>query len=120
MIRGFEPNHPLEPESQHRMQWGPAIGAGLIAGRIFLVVPRGSPWSALTFVSPVVLGRDVPPAMVMPLLLVWMIHLLVSIVYGLIISRIVARLTQGRAILTGGLAGLLLYVINLAIVSVLW
>ena len=117
MIKGFEPPRPAEPETRNRLQWGSAAGAGIIAGVILLLVPRGSPWSALTFFSPVVLGRSLPASLGLPLLLVWIIHLLVSVLYGLIISRIVAGLTQQRAILTGGVAGLVLYVLNLGVVS---
>src|SRR5207248_11689730 len=61
MIRHFEPAHPLEPEDKPGMQWGAALGAGLIAGVILLVVPRGSPWSSLTVFSPVIMGRALSP-----------------------------------------------------------
>src|SRR5256885_11755776 len=40
--------------------------------------------------------------------------------YTTLFRSIVAGLTQQRAILTGGLAGLLLYLLNLAIVSLAW
>src|SRR5882762_9370318 len=120
MIRGFESSKPLEPETKDRMQYGSAVGAGIIAGAVFLLVPHGSPWSSLTFFSPVVLGRTLPSSAAMSLPMVWMVHMLVSIIYGLIVSRIVAGLTQERAILTGGLAGLFLYLVNLAFVSFLW
>jgi hypothetical protein len=120
MIRGFEPAHPLQPESQGHLQWGAALGAGFIGGAILLIVPRGSPWSSLTFFSPVIMGRALPPTMAMPLLLTWVIHLGVAIIYGLIISRIVAGLTHTRAIVTGGLIGVLLYLLNLGAVSLWW
>ena len=50
----------------------------------------------------------------------WGCHLLVAILYGLVISRAVAHLKQGRAVLTGGFFGLLLYGFNLAVFSVFW
>ena len=119
MIKGFEPPHPLEPEAKNRLQWGPAVGAGFVAGVVFLLVPHGIPWSALTFFSPVIVGRAVPPSLAMPLVAVWCLHLIISLIYGLVISRVVVRLTQQRAVLAGGLAGLLLYAVNLTIIS-LW
>jgi len=120
MIRGFEPARRLEPEGQGHMQWGPALTAGLIAGAILLIVPRGSPWSSVTFFSPVIMGRALPPGMELPVFLVWLLHLGISIVYGLMIARIVAGLTQSRAVLTGGVVVLMLYLVNLVVVAVVW
>src|SRR5436853_415376 len=105
MIRGFERTHPLEPENPGHIQWGPAFACGLIAGTILLVVPRGSPWSSITFFTPVIMGRGVAISE-MPLLLVWLVHLGISVGYGLIISRLVTPFTQSRAVLAGGVIGL--------------
>src|SRR5437879_5667357 len=112
MIKGYEPPQLLEPELPRSFHLGPAFGAGFIAGAILLIVPRGSPWSALTFFSPVIMGRSLPPGFEPPLAMVWVIHLGVSMVYGLIISRGVASLTRARAVLIGGTIGLLLYGLN--------
>ena len=120
MIKGYEPPHLLEPEEARRFHLGPAIGAGFIAGAILLIVPRGSPWSSLTFFSPVIMGRTVPGPGEIPLLLVWTLHLAVSLVYGLIISRMVAILRWQRAFVTGALAGLVLYALNFGVVSAFW
>lgn len=84
MIRGFEANDPLEPE-HGGWQWGPAPGAGLVAGFILLIVLHGSPWASLTFFTPAVMGRNLPPAMRLPLPVLWAIHLAVLIAYGLLI-----------------------------------
>jgi len=119
MIKGFEPIHPLEPETQTRLQWGPAVGAGLIAGIILLLIPRGSPWSSMTFFSPIVMGRNVSGTG-LPVAAAWFLHIILSILYGLLISRCIAGLRQGRAVLTGGFFGLILYVINFGIVSTFW
>jgi hypothetical protein len=99
---------------------GPALGAGFIAGVILLIVPHGSPWSSLTFFSPVIMGRTVPGSVEIPLVLVSALHLAVSLVYGLIISRMVATLRRRRAFVTGALAGLVLYAINFGVVSAFW
>jgi hypothetical protein len=117
MIKGYEPPQLLEPEDPSQFHVAPALGAGLIAGAILLVVPRGSPWSSLTFFSPAIMGRAVQGA---PLLLVSTLHLAVSLVYGLIISRIVATLRRQRAFVTGALAGLVLYAVNFGVVSAFW
>jgi hypothetical protein len=117
MIRGFKSGSSTEPEGHNRIQWNAALGAGLIAGLILLVVPRGSPWSSLTFFSPVIMGRTLPSNLELPLLAVWSIHLLVSLLYGFIISTAVAGLRFERAVVTGGLLGLVLYVLNLGLVS---
>lgn len=120
MISGYETKELLPPERGGKFQWGAAIGAGFIAGVIFLLFPRGSPWSLTNFFSPVVMGRIVPPNWGIPLILVWLMHLGVSILYALIISVIVAHLHRERAILTGGLVGLVLYFLNLGMVSLVW
>ncbi len=120
MIKGYESAHLLEPEQPTAFHLGPALGAGFIAGTVLLVVPHGSPWESLTFFSPVIMGRTIPGPMDMPLIVVWLLHLAVSILYGLLISRVVATLRWRRAFFTGALAGLVLYVVNFGVVSVFW
>jgi hypothetical protein len=116
----LEPHHPLEPEAQGHFQWTAALGAGLIAGLVLLIVPRGSPWSAMTFFAPVITGRVVPAEAGIPLPGVMAIHLAICILYGLIVSRAVARVTQLRAIVSGGIVGLILYALNLGLVALLF
>jgi hypothetical protein len=120
MIKGYEAPHLLEPEEPRQFHLRPALEAGFIAGVILLFVPHGSPWSSLTFFSPVIVGRTVPGTIQMPLLLVWLLHLAVSLLYGLIISRMVATLRRRRAFVTGALAGLLLYAVNFGLVTAFW
>jgi len=118
MIKGYESVHLLEPEEPTRFHIGPALRAGFIAGVVLLIVPHGSPWESLTFFSPVIMGRTIPePGM--PLLLVWILHLAISLLYGLLISRMVATLRWRRAFFTGALAGLVLYAVNFGVVSAL-
>ena len=119
MIKGFEPPYLAEPIGKSHLQWGPALGAGLIPGLILLIVPRGSPWEGLTSYTPAVLGRLLPSSLATPSLAVILIHLATSVIYGLIISLSVTRFTQMRAVLMGGVAGLVLYFVNLGVVS-LW
>lgn len=117
MIRGFEPTRKTEPVVNGAMQWPTALLAGLIAGVVLLIIPRGSPWASLTFFSRAIMGRVVPADVTMALPVVWVIHLALSLIYGLFISLFVAHLSQNRATLVGGLLGIPLYLINWGIVS---
>ena len=56
----------------------------------------------------------------MPFLVVCIVHLAVSLLYGLIISRIVATLTRRPAFVAGALTGLVLYAVNFGVVSGFW
>jgi hypothetical protein len=81
---------------------------------------RGSPWASLTFLTPAVMGRSVPPGMMLALPALWAIHLVVSVAYGLLISVLVSKLRAYKAILTGGLIGLVLYMLNWCVVRAVW
>jgi hypothetical protein len=120
MIKGYETPHLLEPEEPGRFQLRAAFGAGFVAGVVLLLIPRGNPWSALTFFSPAIMGRMIPGWVAIPALLAWALHLAISLVYGLIISRMVATLRHQRAFVIGALTGLLLYVVNFGVVSAFW
>ena len=117
MIRHYEEVQPMEPEGGDHFQWVAALGAGLIPGVLLLLVPRGSPWAGISFFSSVIMGRPVPVGVMMPLPVLCLIHLLLAELYGLVISMFVSHLTQGRAVLTGGVIGAGLYLINVAVVS---
>jgi hypothetical protein len=119
MIRHFEDAVAMEPEAKGQFQWGAALCAGLIPGVLLLLAPRGSPWSGISFFSSVVMGRPMPPEVVLPLPVLCLVHLVIAELYGLIISLFVTHITQGRAILAGGAIGIALYVINFGVVSVL-
>jgi hypothetical protein len=117
MIRHYDQVPTTEPEHGGDWQWIAALGAGLIPGVLLLLIPRGSPWAGISFFSFVIMGRPVPAGVIMPLPVLCLIHLLIAEVYGLIISLFVSHLTQGRAVLTGGVIGAGLYLINVAVVS---
>src|SRR5689334_12659353 len=117
MIQHFDPPQLLESDAPHEFQWPAAFGAGLIPGLILLIAPHGSPWSSLTFFNPSVLGRAAPAQSGMSLEGSILLHLAASLLYGLIIARIVARFTQLRAVVAGGVIGLLLYLVNFGVVS---
>lgn len=119
MIKGFEPPRQAEPVAKDRLQWHPAIIAGLIAGVILLILPHASPWERLTFFTPAVMGRIVPASWGVPDFSVIGIHIGLSLIYGIIVSLMVINVRELRAVLIGGVVGLVLYCLNFGIVSLL-
>ncbi|HXT12404.1 MAG TPA: hypothetical protein VN873_12645 [Candidatus Angelobacter sp.] len=97
----------------------PAIAAALIAGVILLIVPHASPWEGLTTFNPAFMGRVPPPAWNLGIILIVLIHLALSVIYGFIISIAVLNIHELRAVFVGGVVGLILYLVNLGVVS-LW
>jgi hypothetical protein len=117
MIKGFESPHPTEPLEKGRLHGVPAIGAGLVAGVVLLILPHASPWEGLTSFTSAILGRVIPATWNVPVLGVILMHLALSLIYGFIISIAVLNIRELRAVFTGGLVGLVLYLANLGIVS---
>ena len=56
----------------------------------------------------------------MPLMAAWLLHLVLSVLYGLVIARVVSGIRKGRAFFAGALTSLLLYLTNFAAVSAFW
>lgn len=119
MIRGFQPPPSDDSPAGGYFQWIPALAAGLIAGVILLILPHASPWEGLTLFTPAIMGRQVPASWGMNAFGVAVVHLALSLVYGLIISLAVMNIRQLRALLVGGVVGLIIYALSLAVVS-LW
>lgn len=117
MIKGFQPPQRDESPVSAQFQWMPAVAAGLIPGVILLILPHASPWEGLTVFTPAIMGRQVPASWGLNVSGVVIIHLALSLVYGLIISLSVMNVRQLRALLVGGVVGLVLYALNLAVVS---
>jgi hypothetical protein len=117
MIKGFEQPQRTEPIEKNHWQGIPAVTAGLIAGVILLIVPHASPWEGLTSFSPAIMGRVPPPAWGLGVFMVVVLHLALCLVYGIIVSFAVMNIRQMAAVLTGGVVGLLLYLLNFAAVS---
>ncbi len=120
MSKSSDPLPAEQPRGSTRLQWGPALGAGLIPGLVLLLVPRANPWSGPTAFAAVIMGRTPSPSMGLSLPAAWAIHLGLSLVYGVIISLVVSRLRQERAILAGAIAGSVLFLINWGVVTALW
>ena len=117
MIKGFEQPHPAEPIDKSHWQGLPAIAAGLIAGVVLLVVPHASPWEGLTSFTPAIMGRLAPATWGLGMFMTIVLHLVLALVYGIIVSLVVMNIHQMTAVVTGGVAGLLLYSLNLGAVS---
>jgi len=117
MIKGFEQHHPTEPIAESHWQAMPAITAGLIAGIVLLIVPHASPWEGLTSFTPALMGRAVPQMWGLGIFMTVVLHLALGIIYAVLISFVVSHIRQMAAVLAGGVAGLVLYFINLGVVT---
>jgi hypothetical protein len=117
MIKGFEQSHPVQPLERIHWQGIPAVAAGLIAGVVLLIVPHASPWEGLTSFTPAIMGRVVPITWGLGTFMTVVLHLALALIYGIVISFVVMNVHQMRAVLTGGVVGLVLYFLNLGAVS---
>lgn len=95
----------------------PAAVAGLIAGVVMLVLPHASPWAGVTSFNPAIVGREPPAAWSLPIFGVIVLHLVLSLAYGFIISLYVMHFRELRAVFMGGVAGVVLYLLNFAVIS---
>ena len=120
MIKGFEQHHATEPLEKSHWQGMAAISAGLIAGVVLLVVPHASPWEGLTSFTPALMGRVVPSTWGLGIFMTVVLHLLLSIIYAVLISFAVMNIRQMAAVVTGGVAGVALYLLNLGAVTLLF
>jgi hypothetical protein len=108
--------------------WRAALWAGLIAGVVFLVLEMvmvpiflgGSPWDPPRMMAAIVLGERVlpmpgetpPPLNASVVLAALGVHFVLSTIYALILSALVARVPSGAAIAVGVAFGLTLYIVN--------
>lgn len=109
--------------------WRAAISAGVIAGIVFMMLEMlmvvlfmdQSPWGPPRMMAAMVLGKEVlpPPANFDAdiMMTAMMIHLPLSIVYGLILGWIVHRLGNMSALTVGALFGLAIYFINFYLIA---
>ena len=95
----------------------PAVMAGLIAGVVLLIVPHASPWEGLASFTPALMGRVVPASWGVGAFLTVILHLALAIIYGVLISFAVSHIRQMAAVVAGGVAGVVLYFLNLGIVT---
>jgi len=117
MIKGFEQPHQTEP-IESNWQGMPAVAAGLIAGVVLLIVPHASPWEGLTSFTPALMGRVATESGLGTAMTI-VLHLVLAIIYGVLISFVVSHIRQMAAVLAGGVVGVVLYFLNLGAIS-LW
>ncbi len=103
--------------------WRASFWAGIIAGAVFLVgemalapAVGASPWAPARMIAAIVAGRGVlPPPATFHLgivLLALVIHFILSVVYALLLSPLVAGVGRRAAAVVGTLYGLVLYLVN--------
>ena len=108
--------------------WRAAVWAGIIAGVVFLVLEMamvsmflgGSPWDPPRMMAAIVLGERVlpmpgqppPPLTATVVLTALGVHFVLSTIYALILSALIARLPSSAAIAVGIVFGVTLYVVN--------
>jgi hypothetical protein len=97
------------------IRWSSALLAGLGAGVVVGLLSHGIPWFTSGAIAPAVMGRYLaPPETVNP---VWNVitlfsHGVVSLVYGILIAFAASKLKGLLALAAGGLAAMLLYLVN--------
>lgn len=107
--------------------WRAAAWAGLIAGAVFLVLEMlmvqiflgGSPWDPPRMMAAIILGEHVlpmpgqtPPLNAPVILAALGVHFVLSTIYALTLSALLARVRPGTAIAVGIAFGVTLYVVN--------
>jgi hypothetical protein len=105
-----------EEQAKRRIYWGKAVGAALGVGLLFQLFSRGHPWIS-TGVPDAVMGRAMTMEVVWgpEFLVIILLHLGLSVLYGGIIAAVIYRLNPLPAVLTGTLVALGLYGINFVI-----
>lgn len=112
------------------VDWRAAVIAGLVAGVVFLIVAMawtqatvGSAWIVPRFVASLVLGPGIlpPPATfdATALIVGLLVHLILSVLFGVLIAAVVHRWGMLVAALIGAVIGVTLYFINLYGLSLL-
>ena len=120
------PAHAIHPHLDRKK----ALWAGMIAGLVFMMVEmimvamfQGmSPWAPPCMMAAMALGTSVlpPPAdfSMKIMMIAMMIHLPLSMIYGLILGWAVHRLQMGAALLAGAAFGLIaVYFVNFYVVA---
>jgi predicted histidine transporter YuiF (NhaC family) len=103
-----------EEEHRRAVDFNAAMSAGLLIGLLIALFPRGSPWSGITFFSPTVMGRTLTE-LGGSFLSSLGAHLALSVGYAIIIGLIVDKLRRVKAVIAGGVAGAVLFLLNWAV-----
>lgn len=111
------------------IDWKAGIVSGLVAGIVFMMVEMmlvglvqgESPWAPPRMMAAMLLNKSVlpPPAdfSMLAMGVAMMIHLPLSIVYALVIGRLVQRLDMTSAVLAGAAFGLAIYLVNFYLIA---
>ena len=111
-------------DNRMHLDWRAGIGAGLIAGLVFLIaemilVPLalgGSPFGPVRMIGSIALGEEVlPPPATFDLgitVLALIVHFALSAIYGVLFSLAASRVGMGGALGIGFAFGIALYFIN--------
>ncbi|MEG3190947.1 hypothetical protein [Lysobacter sp. D1-1-M9] len=105
------------------IDWKAAVWAGLIAGVVFMMAEMlmvamfqgESAWGPPRMIAAMVLGQDVlqPPTFDIGIMMTaMMIHIPLSIIYGLALAALLRRANAGTALMIGAAFGLAIYLIN--------
>lgn len=117
-------------ERSMAMRWGSAVWAGIIGGAVFMMAEMimvwmflgQSPWGPPRMIAAMLMGREVlpPPASfaLAPMVVAMIIHFMLSIVYGLVLGRIVHGRGMGAALVIGAIFGLVaVYLVNFYVIA---
>src|SRR5438045_439209 len=111
----------VERPAERPVQWWTGIQAALALAVLFLLISRGIPWASSGIVSPTVLGREIkfPGAMDASLVTTAIIlHFISCVVYASILMPLIHWFRYGSAALVGAGLGVLLYLLNLALFTI--
>lgn len=113
----------MSPPAASRLNWKVAIGAGLIAGVVFMMMEMGlvaargqSPWGPPRMIAAIAMGPDVlpPPASfdAAVLTVAMAIHMALSVLLALVFAFVAGHLGLVTAVVAGAVFGLLIYFVN--------
>ena len=114
------------------IEWRAAVWAGLISGAVFLVVEMAmvelvlgmSMWGPPRMIAAIVMGKGVlppPETFNATIVLVAMIvHFALSVVFVIPLALVLHRMASAPALLVGGVYGLVLYLVNFYLFTVVF
>jgi hypothetical protein len=120
---------------RNRMTLPAAMGAGIIAGAVFIIlemtmVPSfagGSPWGPPRMIAAIVAGKTVLPTIGTQatfnlgiFIVAMLVHFILSAIFALILAGSVTGRSVGVGALVGGAFGILLYLINFYVFTALF
>lgn len=104
--------HEQDIRARDHLDMKAVLYAGLVVGILFLFLPRGIPWNSLGLPTEA-MGRplfaeDTTNAMI----ITGIVQILMALGYTFVVAAVVYRFRMMRAVVLGGLIGLLLYGLN--------